>query len=515
VAGLLAAAEEERTRLAARREELSARIAAVRKELEDLPALEREASRLAGARESLDAARRWAEVALELREAEAALASSADVDPVPLLAAAEEARAALKDAEAAAHRAVAVREGAERDLAKAEAELAKAGELDASKPCPTCGQPLGDAFQEVVRHRDEEVATLRASLDEATVAVEKVEKSQAKAERSFEKASAKAEEARKASERRSALEDAAEKLRAKAARLAEPFAGEPPALDDLQARAARADEITERLASLRAQQSGLTQAESDLGSASAELEACLARITDLTERRDALSFSPERHAELRRRDAEARDAAEQAARDEREASDARKDAEREVASLASAIDQVKEARARAGELQEEARYADRVSLLLEGFRGHLYGRIIPELSREAEALFRELTNHEYEDLRIGEEDLSIQIADGGVYFPIERFSGSETDLANLALRAAISTHLSRMSGADLGMMVLDEVLASLDHERRDLMIQAMGRLSNRFHQLFVITHAEQVKDQFPASIEVRKVGRRRSQAVLV
>ena len=65
------------------------------------------------------------------------------------------------------------------------------------------------------------------------------------------------------------------------------------------------------------------------------------------------------------------------------------------------------------------------------------------------------------------------------------------------------------------MMVLDEVLASLDVERKDLFVQAMGRLSSRFHQLFVITHAEQVKDQFPSAIEVRKVGRRRSQAALV
>jgi len=47
------------------------------------------------------------------------------------------------------------------------------------------------------------------------------------------------------------------------------------------------------------------------------------------------------------------------------------------------------------------------------------------------------------------------------------------------------------------------------------MIQAMGKLSARFHQLFVITHAEQVKDQFAAGIQVTKVGRRRSQAVLV
>jgi exonuclease SbcC len=76
-------------------------------------------------------------------------------------------------------------------------------------------------------------------------------------------------------------------------------------------------------------------------------------------------------------------------------------------------------------------------------------------------------------------------------------------------------HLSRMSGADVGMMVLDEVLGSLDAERKDLMVRALGRLATRFHQLFVITHAEQVKDQFPASIEIRKVSRRRSTAVLI
>ena len=72
-------------------------------------------------------------------------------------------------------------------------------------------------------------------------------------------------------------------------------------------------------------------------------------------------------------------------------------------------------------------------MLLEGFRDHLVARVGPELSREAEALFRELTNHEYDDLKVDEETLTIQIADGDSYFAIDRFSGSETDLANLAL----------------------------------------------------------------------------------
>jgi DNA repair exonuclease SbcCD ATPase subunit len=43
---------------------------------------------------------------------------------------------------------------------------------------------------------------------------------------------------------------------------------------------------------------------------------------------------------------------------------------------------------------------------------------------------------------------------------------------------------------DIGMLVFDEVLASLDAERKDLFVRAMGRLSNHFHQLFVITHAD-------------------------
>ncbi len=195
---------------------------------------------------------------------------------------------------------------------------------------------------------------------------------------------------------------------------------------------------------------------------------------------------------------------------ERAAAAAAAEADKRVEGLAGRLREATETERRAGQLRDEARMLDRVAVLLDGFRDHLVARVGPELSREAEALFRELTNHEYDDLRIDEDDLSIQIADGDRYFSIDRFSGSETDLANLALRVAISAHLSRVSGADVGLLILDEVLGSLDQERKDLLVQAMGMLAQRFHQLFVITHAEQVKDRFPASIQITKVGRRRS-----
>jgi exonuclease SbcC len=235
----------------------------------------------------------------------------------------------------------------------------------------------------------------------------------------------------------------------------------------------------------------------------------------LTGEAAGLAFDEAEHDRLRDEAVATSGALEDARAAEREASDTRKDAEKLEASLAASLKQAKETQAKVEELRSQARYVERVAMLLEGFRNHLVARVGPELSREAEAVFRELTNHEYDDLMVDEDTLTIRIADGDTYFPIDRFSGSETDLANLALRVAISTQLSRLSGADVGMMVLDEVLGSLDQERKDLMVQTLGRLSARFHQLFVVTHAEQVKDQFPATILVQKTGRRRSTAAVV
>jgi exonuclease SbcC len=273
--------------------------------------------------------------------------------------------------------------------------------------------------------------------------------------------------------------------------------------------------LGKEIAELAAERKHLTQLETDLAAAGERLRAIDAELTALTDEAEAIAFDPRAHDEQRSALDEAERTLQEATTAEREASDDAKDADKLLAVVTAALAQARQTAARVDELRSEARYVERVAMLLDGFRDHLVARVGPELSREAEVLFRELTNHAYDDLRVDDESLSIQIADGDSYFDIGRFSGSEADLANLALRVAISTHLSRMSGADVGIMVLDEVLGSLDEERKDLMVQTLGRLSARFHQLFVITHADRVKDQFPAAILVQKTGRRRSTAVLV
>ena len=100
-------------------------------------------------------------------------------------------------------------------------------------------------------------------------------------------------------------------------------------------------------------------------------------------------------------------------------------------------------------------------------------------------------------------------------YPTARFSGSEVDLANLALRVAISEQVRFQTGGQVGLLVLDEALASLDGDRKDRMLAALSRLSGRFRQILVVTHAPEVKERLPQAIEVVKTGRRRATARLL
>jgi exonuclease SbcC len=134
----------------------------------------------------------------------------------------------------------------------------------------------------------------------------------------------------------------------------------------------------------------------------------------------------------------------------------------------------------------------------------------PRLAAEAASLFAELTDNEYDRLEVDAETYGLQISDGGVAYGLERFSGSEIDLANLALRVAISEHVRFMSGGAVGLLVLDEVFGPLDDERRTRMLLALERLRARFRQILVVTHSTDIKEQLPSAIEVQKRPGRRA-----
>jgi DNA repair exonuclease SbcCD ATPase subunit len=179
------------------------------------------------------------------------------------------------------------------------------------------------------------------------------------------------------------------------------------------------------------------------------------------------------------------------------------------------LEQAEAQHAALGEMAEDARHTGRVAELLQSFRNELVGEVGPKLSHEAADLFAELTDREYDELRVDPDTYEVRIFDHGTEYGMDRFSGSETDLANLALRVAISEHVRFQSGGQVGLLVLDEVFGPLDDDRKERMLLALERLRARFRQVVVVTHDREIKEQLPTAIEVSKLPGRRATAKLL
>jgi DNA repair protein SbcC/Rad50 len=475
-----------------------------------------------------DAAAREQVARRALTEAERESAATAG-----LVEARERAEAAVEQVEA---RLVAMRErhaaasealgAAAARLETARAAAERSAGLDPDAPCPTCGQALGEALAQVTAHHAEELRAAAeahqaaaAARDAAVEAGRKLAGGLAERKRELELARAAEQRAARASARvesaeaaikvagdevvarRAELErlgdpgfDAEAHQRAK--RAAEALQPAAVALSELRARAERggverglAKEALERAAAADARAAAVEAEAAALGPADQALADARERV------RQAAETARRTHGEHQRA-AAALDAATGRQQDLEHALEAARARHEEVA-----------------ELEERAAYLARLADLMAAFRLHLVARLGRRLSVEAAELFAELTDHEYQDLVVDPEDYSIRIADQGTEYELARYSGSENDLASLSLRVAVSLVIAEGAG-ELGLLVLDEVLGSLDRERRGRMLAALTTLQGRFRQVLLVTHNDEVKDLLPAAIEVRKGPHRTSTVAL-
>ncbi len=102
------------------------------------------------------------------------------------------------------------------------------------------------------------------------------------------------------------------------------------------------------------------------------------------------------------------------------------------------------------------------------------------------------------------ETLDIIIADELGARPYEMFSGGESFRANLALRIALSKLLARRAGAQLQTLVIDEGFGSQDARGLGLVVETINSIKDDFQLIIVISHIEELKDQFGARIDVVK-----------
>jgi exonuclease SbcC len=151
-------------------------------------------------------------------------------------------------------------------------------------------------------------------------------------------------------------------------------------------------------------------------------------------------------------------------------------------------------------LETEKRLHDELDRALTDLRTDLNFQLRPELSDIASRFLEDLTDGRYSQLEFDEEYRLIVMEEG---LPKPVISGGEEDLCNLVLRLAISQMIAERAGQAFSLLILDEVFGSLDEGRRANVVELLRKLNDRFEQVIVITHIEQVREGLDRLMLVR------------
>ncbi len=380
--------------------------------------------------------------------------------------------------------------------------------------CPTCRRPLGAEHAAVLSELEEQLEVivqdgkwLKQRIDQLTESPATV--TQAEAARDMLR-----EEARQASEREGNLRaqtserSRAQKERAGLAKRTQEIERRLAARDagynadrhnEVRTELARLEPVALAAAALAAR---ADRAEALVGEAELAEKALSAREEHVRQLADAVKaegFSePKFQAARERHDraAHALRAAELAVAETRGALVAAEGAVRETERRATE----RAARERTiAERKIELRLHNELDRAFSDLRAELNAAMRPEISTLASGFLSDLTDARYDEVDL-DEDYRVVVLDEGVPKPV--ISGGEEDVANLVLRLAISQMIAERAGQPLSLLVLDEIFGSLDESRRQHVLALLRRLGDRFPQVILITHIEQVRDGLDRVIRV-------------
>jgi exonuclease SbcC len=155
----------------------------------------------------------------------------------------------------------------------------------------------------------------------------------------------------------------------------------------------------------------------------------------------------------------------------------------------------------------------RTAFSVRGVPAMIIEAAVPEIEVEANRLLARMTGGRMHvrfdtqrETQAGEvrETLEIKIADELGTREYSLYSGGEAFRVNFAIRIALSKLLARRAGAQLQTLVIDEGFGTQDAEGRERLLEAINVIQADFARVLVITHIDELKDAFPARIEVTK-----------
>ena len=387
--------------------------------------------------------------------------------------------------------------------------------LGEESPCPTCGRPLGANFSTVLDQLTEQLETVRVDgnyyrqraeqLGPLPPGVESLEESRrstqqevAGAERRLARIQAALNEASATVEQRAQIAGRLQQATTQLAALPTGYdAGihaslkaDAQELQELEKRVARVSGLVDRELTSRTERTRVLGAR----------DAARARMIALEDQCAAMGMDDGAYGTVRER-------YEVAANEARAAELAAVSAIGEADRARAALDSAEQARRELARLQgtldaldTEKRLHDELDRALTDVRTDLNFQLRPELADIASRFLDDLTDGRYTHLEF-DEDYRLTVMEEGL--PKSVISGGEEDLCNLVLRLAISQMIAERAGQAFSLLILDEVFGSLDETRRANVVELLRRLNDRFEQVIVITHIEQVREGLDRLLLVR------------
>ncbi len=499
-------------------------------QLEPLPALQDEAQELARQADGFAARQR---VQAQLTEVRRTLgATAARRQTLPAAAVLTQARARLEETEAAlatagaeaeAQRTAWVRDAQDasskratlldqfKDLREQRDRVVHAGP---DGDCPTCARPLGVEYgkvlelldrqlEEVVsngnfyRQRMEQLKPEPPELAAADLRRQELEQALQDASAEVGRLATQVQEAAVLAAEEARLGERIVALETELARL--PSGHDEQRFAEVQRLAKALEPLVLEAARFRAMADQGGAVAGELAAAREAHEAAGTRALGLRAEVAALAYDE-------RAFREARDAEQVADRTRREAELALVRARAEQAAAVEAMDAVSRRRTERMAREEEAQRAatelkldQELDRAFTDFRTELNATLRPDLSHLASSFLSELTRGRYTVLDL-DDDYQIRLLDDGDTKIV--ISGGEEDIANLALRLAISQMIAERAGQPLSLLLLDEIFGSLDEERQVAVVDLLRSLADRFPQVILLTHIESHLEGFDRVIGV-------------
>jgi exonuclease SbcC len=398
-----------------------------------------------------------------------------------------------------------------QELKEQRQRIVKAG---ADGVCPTCTRPLGEEYARVLELLDRQMEEVRSNgnfykqrieqLQQEPAALTEIEHRRLELEQEVSAATSELARLQAQAQESVPLRDEQQRLLLRVDELQsvldqlfgsydqerhEAVLRETRALEPLALRAERLRAVADRSEEVVA----------ELNRGRAALEEVAASIRDIKARIAALDYSETAFREFR----EAELAAEaERRRSELELVRARGESAAAQESVQVVLrrrtDRVERERAAAAAASELALHQE-LDRALTDLRSELNSTLRPDLSYLASGFIRDLTSGRYTDLELDEDYAATLIDDGD---PKAVISGGEEDVANLALRLAISQMIAERAGQPLSLLILDEIFGSLDEDRRIAVVDLLRSLADRFPQVILITHIDSVREGFDRVVRV-------------